>query len=259
MGHGAAKTEEGRLTVSPRRFQIVSDIHGCEKDERACSASLAFCRAFNPEIRIIAGDLFDFSAIRKGADETERHGSMLEDFKAGREYAEAFFAGGDERHLMLGNHDVRPLDMAESPDAVRSDLGTKMHQDIVDLAARCDAKLWPYDTRDGVLKIGHLQVVHGYHTGASACAAHSRVYGNVVFGHIHSIESFQTPGLKQQEARSIGCLCSLNMSYANRKTGKLKWAHGWAYGWLFEDGTYQLQQTRDVDGKFYASTEITAF
>lgn len=245
--------------TEPLRFIVVSDVHGDEQDHAATAAALAFTKDFNPDIRVIAGDLWDFSAIRNGASEKERTKSMEADFAAGEDFANCFFRGGRKNHLMLGNHDVRVYDLESSPDAARSGLGKRMVADIKRVAKDNSAKLWPYDSRYGVLEIGHLKVVHGYHTGASACASHSRIYGNVIFGHVHSIESFQTPGLKQQEARAIGCLCKLDQDYADRKTGKLRWAHGFAYGWLFADGTYQLNQARSVDGKFYASHEIQSY
>ena len=243
----------------PKRFIVVSDIHGDKKDDAATNAALAFVDDFKPDIRVIAGDLWDFGAIRKGASQDEQAESMAADYEAGRLFALRFFKGGKDNTLMLGNHDVRVWDLAHSNDAVRSDLGHRMAADIQNTANRCNAKILPYDSRYGVLEIGHLKVVHGYHTGAGACASHSRIYGNVIFGHVHSIESFQTPGLKQQEARAIGCLCKLDQDYADRKTGKLRWAHGFAYGWLFSDGTYQLNQARSVEGKFYASKEITGY
>lgn len=243
----------------PKRFIVVSDIHGDRQDRKATAAALSFLDDFKPEIRVIAGDLWDFGAIRKGASAEEQAQSMASDYEEGKAFAVHFFKGGQENHLMLGNHDVRVYDLARSPDAVRADLGRRMSDDINHTALRSKARLWPYDSRHGVLEIGFLKVVHGYHTGASACASHSRIYGNVIFGHVHSIESFQTPGLKQQEARAIGCLCKLDQDYADRKTGKLRWAHGFAYGWLFADGTYQLNQARSVEGKFYASKEITAY
>lgn len=245
--------------MNPRRFVVVSDLHGNKRDVRAVEAALAFTADFKPEIRVIAGDLWNFSAIRKGASQTEQKESMAEDYEIGKRFAQEFFPGGKENHLMLGNHDVRVYDMAESCDGVRTDLAHKMIGDIEYLAEKHKAKLWPYDSRHGVLEIGHLKVVHGYHTGANACASHSRIYGNVIFGHVHSIESFQTPGLKQQEARAIGCLCQLDQDYADRKTGKLRWAHGWAYGWLFPDKTYQLNQAREVGGRFYASQDLKAY
>lgn len=241
------------------KFLVASDIHGSEKSERATEACLAFTDDFKPDIRVIAGDLWDFASIRKGAGEDERKLSMRDDFEAGADFARRFFRGGKKNHLMLGNHDVRVWDLLESTDGAKVDCAQMMIDSIKALAAQCKAQLWPYDSRDGVLRLGQLNVVHGYHTGASACAHHSRIYGNVLFGHVHSIESFQTPGLKQQEARAIGCLCNLNPAYANRKTGKLRWANGWAYGFMFSDGTYQLHQTREIEGKYHASTEVKSY
>lgn len=245
--------------MTTTKFLVCSDIHGSEKSERATEACLSFCRDFKPDVRVIAGDLWDFASIRKGAGEDERKLSMRDDFDAGAGFARQFFKGGRENHLMLGNHDVRVWDLLESTDGAKADCAQMMIDSIKALAAQCKATLWPYDSRDGVLKLGQLNVVHGYHTGAAACAHHSRIYGNVLFGHVHSIESFQTPGLKQQEARAIGCLCSLNPNYANRKTGKLRWANGWAYGFMFSDGTYQLHQTREIEGKYHASTEVKSY
>ena len=197
--------------MEPRKFIILSDIHGNMMDERACSAALAFAKDFKPDIKVIAGDLWDFSAIRKGASDEEKSLSMRDDFDAGAVFANELFAGGGENHLMLGNHDVRAYDLRYSTDAVKSDLGVRMVQDIQKLARRNKARVWDYDARTGVLDLGHLRVVHGYHTGMSACAAHSRIYGNVVFGHIHSIESFSQhwvpmltqPGLRQQKDREV--------------------------------------------------------
>lgn len=245
--------------MKPKRFTVVSDIHGIQQNGGAVKSCLAFVKDFKPDIRVIGGDLWDFAAIREGASPEERQQSMRADFDAGVEFANAFFAKDAENHLMLGNHDVRAYDLRNSVDGVRADLGKKMVEDIEYLGRRHKARVYPYDSRHGVMEIGHLKVVHGFHTGMSACANHSRIYGNVIFGHVHSIESFQTPGLKQQEARAIGCLCNLDMDYADRKTGKLRWAHGWAYGWLFPDNTYQLHQARSVDGRFYASTEIKSY
>ena len=245
--------------TKPKRFVVVSDIHGDKQDTRATDAALAFTADFKPEVRVIAGDLWDFGAIRRGASAEEQAESMASDYEAGAVFANKFFKGGSEKHLLLGNHDIRPYDLAHSVDGVRSDLGKRMVKDIAALAKANRAKVLPYDSRYGVLSIGHLNVVHGYHTGANACASHSRIYGNVIFGHVHSIEAYQTPGLKQQEARAIGCLCKLDQDYADRKTGKLRWAHGFAYGWSFPDGTYQLHQARSINGNFYASHEIKSY
>lgn len=243
----------------PRKFMVVSDIHGSEQDPTAVHSALRFSKSFKPDIRVIAGDLWDFAAIRHGASEEERSQSMWLDFEAGKHFADQFFSEDAANHLMIGNHDYRVWDMLDSPDGVKRDLADVMIGDIKLLARSHNATLWPYDARDGVLRIGHLKVVHGFHVGINACSTHARIYGNVVFGHIHSIESFQTPGLEQREARSIGCLCKLDQKYVNNKTAKLRWSHGWAYGWLFNDGSYQIHQARSVEGRFYVSTKIEVY
>ena len=74
-----------------KKFVIVSDIHGNHADLYATAAALAFTKDFNPEIRIIAGDLWDFSAIRKGASEEDRAVSMRDDFEVGAKFADSFF------------------------------------------------------------------------------------------------------------------------------------------------------------------------
>lgn len=245
--------------MKPKKFVIVSDIHGSLQDKRACDAALAFTKDFKPDVKVIAGDLWDFSAIRKGASVDEQQVSMRDDFDAGTTFANSFFKGGGDKHLMLGNHDVRAHDMLMSASGVKRDLGAMMVEDINMVGKSNNARIWDYDARTGVLDLGHLKIIHGFHTGVSACAAHARVYGNVVFGHTHGIASYQVPGLDQKEARNIGCLCDLNPDYVNRKTGKLAWGHGWAFGWLFSDGTYQINQARNIEGKFYASTEIKEY
>lgn len=246
--------------MKSRKFVIAPDIHGCEQDPNAVDAFNRFVSDFNPDVRIIAGDLWDFAAIRNGASPDERAQSMAEDYEMGAAFAKRFFRSGKDNHFLLGNHDVRVWDTANSlTDGPKRDLALRMAQDIRKLMGGLKARIYPYDARHGVLRLGHLTVIHGYHTGVNACAAHARIYGNVVFGHIHSIESFQTPGLEQKEARSIGCLCKLDLDYASRKTGKLKWAHGWAYGLLHDDGTYTIHQARDIGGKFYASTNFKSY
>ena len=48
--------------MKPRRFIVCSDIHGDMQDPVAVKALQAFTKDYNPEIRVIAGDLWDFGA-----------------------------------------------------------------------------------------------------------------------------------------------------------------------------------------------------
>jgi hypothetical protein len=122
---------------------------------------------------------------------------------------------------------------------------------------KCRASTKPYDARLGVLQLGHLKMVHGFHSGVGAVRQHAFIYGHVLLGHLHRIEVAAVPSLEPAEARCIGAICRTDMSYNSKFTAKLSHSNGWAYGLLFESGHYQLFQTRKLNGKFYAATEVT--
>lgn len=245
--------------MKSRRFVVASDNHGDMQDGDAVGALFRFLDAFKPEIRIHAGDNWDFRNIRRGASDDEKAGSLAEDWEAGASFVRRFFRGGSDNHFLRGNHDERLWYLRANCAGLVRDYAHDACKRVESLVRECRASMLPYDAALGVLRIGGLKVVHGYHAGVGACRQHAAIYGNCLFGHVHTQESAPVPSLEPAEARSIGCLCKRDMEYMNAKTGKLRWAQGWAYGTLFDDGTYQLFMTRKINGKFYAATEISAF
>lgn len=87
-----------------KRFCVVSDTHGDMIDPIAEAGFFSWLDDYDPEIRIHAGDLFDFRAIRNGAGVAEKQESMSSDFQAGMEFADAFFKGGKKNIYLRGNH-----------------------------------------------------------------------------------------------------------------------------------------------------------
>ena len=213
-----------------KRFVICSDIHGDEQDADAVASLHAFCDDFKPTVRVINGDLWDLRNLRKGASDDEKACDLDYDWQLGMEFACRFFKGGKENHFLRGNHDERLWMSQQSVSGRARHYADKMIEEVNSSVRRWKAKMLPYDSRHGVLKLGHLTVIHGYHAGAGAAQAHARVYGNCVFGHTHSIEVNAIASLQPEEARGIGCLCKKDMPYINAKTGKLRWAQGWALG-----------------------------
>lgn len=243
----------------PKRFIIAPDPHGMEQDYHSTKALTAFAKDFRPDIAIINGDLFDFAALRKGASEDEKAVALNDDYDAGIEFAESFLTKAPERHLLWGNHDHRIFELCHSANGPTRSLGEMAVERITNWTKGRKVQTYPYDSRLGVLRLGHLNIVHGFFAGQNACAQHARVYGNCVFGHVHSIESYQVPGLDQKEARSIGCLCKLDLPYINTKTAKLRWANGFAYGFLYDDGTYTILQARKINGSFHVATDFHSY
>lgn len=247
------------LKSKAKRFIVCSDIHGDMRDEEACASLIEFTNDFNPDIRVIAGDLFDFRNLRKGANDDEKAASLVDDWEAGTDFGNKFFKGGRENVFMLGNHDTRLWDFSRSATGILRDFAYDGISKMQGYAKRWNSKLLPYDSAKGIYHIGYLKVVHGYFAGANATQQHARVYGNVIHGHTHDIAVCAIPSLEPKEARSIGCLCKKDMDYCNAKTAKLRWSHGWAYGFLFESGEYVLNQARSINGQFHVCKEISTY
>ena len=242
-----------------RRFVVVSDNHGDMVDETAGKALESFLSDFDPEVRVHAGDNWDFRNLRRGATDDEKAASLVDDWEAGTDFLTKFFAGGKENWFLRGNHDERLWMFAGSATGLLRDYAHDGIKRVEALMRKSKARMLPYDSALGVLDLGKLRVLHGYHAGASACRAHANVYGNCLFGHVHSIESAAVASFQPAEARSIGCLCKRDMDYVAAKTGKLRWGHGWAAGILHADGSYTLTQIRRINDTFTAPTAFKTY
>jgi hypothetical protein len=239
-----------------QKFVIASDSHGDMIDPKCEKAILEFIKEFKPSIRIHAGDAFDFRNLRKGASDEEKASSLEDDWNMGSEFLRNYFSGGKFNHFLYGNHDTRLKDFCNSTSGLIRDYAYDGVKRMDAMMRKFKARTYPYDSALGIMRLGKLNVVHGYHAGANACRQHAAVYGNCVFGHVHTIESAPVASLEPAEARSIGCMCIRDMEYVNKKTGKLRWGQGWAFGILFEDGSYHIEQARNINGRFVFSTNF---
>ena len=246
-------------TKQPQRFVCAGDNHGDMEDAVTAAALFRFLDDWKPQIRVHVGDAWDFRNLRRGASDDEKAISMEKDWEMGAAFLRRFFAGGKDNHFLRGNHDERLYDLTRSATGVLRDYARDGVRRLEGIVGGCKAKMLPYDSALGILHLGHLKALHGYHAGISACRLHATIYGNCLFGHVHTIESSPVSALEPSEARSIGCCCIRDMEYLNKKTGKLRHAQGWAYGLLFPNGCYQLFQTRKLNEKFYAASDVAEY
>ena len=245
--------------MQSRRFVVASDSHGDQIDATTETALLSFIADFKPQIRIHAGDVFDFRNLRRGASDDEKAHSLEDDWQMGSDFMRRFFDGGKENHFLRGNHDERLWNFAHSATGLLRDYAHDGIARVEKLVAKSRAKMLPYDSRLGVLKLGALKVIHGYAAGIGAARKHAIVYRNVLFGHTHNCD---VAGAESDEgvseARGIGACCRLDMPYNAHQTGKLRHQNAFCYGLLFEDGTYQLNQAKKIDGRFYVASDFRA-
>lgn len=247
---------------SPTRFVAVADNHGDMVDERTAEALFEFMDDYKPKIRVHLGDGFDFRALRRGADEQDQCSPLVDDWEQGADFVRRFFRGGEHNVYLEGNHCGKRLrDLQAHPKALIREFADRMFQDFRQLLERqCKCITRPYDSREGIYKLGKLNCLHGYFHGLGAARKHAWAYRNCIYGHTHTIESSPVESVDGPvEARGIGAICKLDMGYNNHKPGKLRQNNGWAYGIVNPDGSYQLFQTMRINDNFYAAKEIKKY
>ncbi len=236
-----------------QRFIAAFDVHGDKQDKQANEAFFKFTAQWKPHIRIFGGDLWDFRPLRSKANDEEKRESMKVDFEAGMDWLKRF----KPDYFVRGNHDERLWDLKEADNGVRSDYAALGILEIEKETKSMGCRMLPYHKRDGLLRIGHLKVLHGFACGIYAARNTALVYGSCLFGHVHDITEHSIPGLERRVARSCACLCDLDMPYAARTPNTLRQANGWAYGVINQrSGDYFCWQAEKVGKSFMIPSDI---
>lgn len=230
------------------------DIHGDQQDPRANKAFFKFLDIWNPTIRVLNGDLWDFRPLRNGASADEKRESMLADYEAGNRWLEKF----KPTHFNRGNHDERLWELAfKKKEGPLSDLALRGVSEIEEKLRKMKCAMLPYHKRK-VLQIGHLKWIHGFGGGGvNAASRHAKAYGSIIVNHFHSIQWVSIEGIENRVGRICGCLCYLDMDYNDRQIGSLVHRHGWPFGVINRrTGNYHCWQAENVDGQWVIPTGI---
>lgn len=235
-----------------KKFIVAFDVHGDMQDKRSVEVFHKFSAIWKPDIRIMGGDLFDFRPLRRKADAEERRESLVKDFESGMEFLKEF----GPHYFIRGNHDERLWELAAMRKGIESDYALQGIGEITDELQALKCRMLPYHKRDGVLRLGHLKILHGFHSGIYASRQTALIYGSCLFGHIHTIDEHAIPGLERRVARACGCLCKLDFDYNARQTLTLRQAHGFAYGIINErTGDYRVWQAEEISGTWILPTD----
>ena len=237
-----------------KRWIFFSDTHGDMCDPGTMDVVRRFCRDFKPEIRVAGGDHFDLRCLRKGASEEEEFEALDPDIEAGK----AFFSWYKPTHWLRGNHDERMWEATRSRNPVLARFARKCISEEI-MPAVGNLRMLPYHKRLGVLRLGHLKMIHGFHCGLLAAKHAANIYGSVLMGHGHAVDHYSIPGLEPRVGRMVGCGCQLDMDYNERQPNTLRQSHGFAYGFLFAGGTYQVQQAQEINGHWMMATEFKEY
>jgi hypothetical protein len=237
-----------------RRFIVCGDTHGDHVDPSAAAAFLRFVKDWRPEIRVHLGDAVDLRFLRSKASAQEQRERVRPDIDA----AVDFLTSYKPTHYLRGNHCERLWDAAKCDDGPRADFARGLISELeAAVGPRC--QVLPYHKRDGVLRLGHLKVIHGYHSGVTAARQAAQVYGSVLMGHVHAVDHVSIAGLERRMGRCIGCLCKLDQDYNRAQAQTLRQSHGFVYGLLLAGGEYVVWQAEPVGGKWYFPSEVRSW
>lgn len=235
-------------------FVVGFDIHGNEQDPKTNAAFFDFVSQWKPKHRIIGGDLWDFAALRKGASDSEKRISTKDDFDAGMRWIDAF----KPTAFVEGNHDVRIRKLAEKGTGALQDFAKERVEDIRRKLDKLHCAWRPYNNKENVYEVGRLRVVHGFGSGLPALQRMGVAYGSVLQGHEHIVYTMPIGRYDSVSVvRVCGCLCRLNLEYAETGFASLRWQHGWPYGYVnSKTGNYVVFQAEEVDGKWFYPEKV---
>jgi hypothetical protein len=231
------------------RWAAAFDNHGDECDPDAVQSFKDFVGWWKPAIRIHGGDNWDFRWLRRSASDNEKAEDVAADFEAGLDFAKWY----KPTVFLWGNHCDRLRRLADSTVGAQRQLAGQWLDRINVTLNGCQQ--FPYCKRRGIYRLGDTAFVHGYGHGISAVRQHAMIYGNVVMGHIHAIDSARVAGVEDKYGYSSGCLANLDMDYTRPNIGTLRHAHGWAYG-VVVNGRTVVWQARKVGGVWVLPSEF---
>ncbi len=233
------------ITGEWKRWVGGYDIHGINQHRPSNEAFFRFVAHWKPHYRICGGDVWDFKQLRKKADAYEKRESMAQDVAEGQLWLERF----KPTVFLRGNHDERLWDLAEQGEGVVADyakVGVARLERVVN-KLRC--QMYGYNKRTGVYHLGSLKFIHGYLTGVTAARRTALIYGSVVMGHGHGIQSATIESVEQRSGFMCGCLCELELGYNRAHAGTLNHENGWCFGVTnTRTGSFQYWQARRIDG-----------
>lgn len=229
------------------RWAAFGDLHGRYCDREAYSRFVRFCEMYEPQVIVLGGDVFDFTALRRGATEEDKAEGIDEEI--------ALFRGVMARiHptvYLLGNHEARLIERLNSPNAVMRAWAKDMLDTVHEVARKCGCRVYEYDARRGVFELGPLRFVHGTYYGKHAAAAHAAVYGTVVFFHVHTFSVATVPRYRGKPGGDVAISCPRmckDIPYMLKRSDTLRQESGWLYGEVTSRGAWAFGVARESEG-----------
>lgn len=236
---------------------VTSDHHIPHQDDLAVNAVLKLMDDVKFDTNIILGDFLDYGCIshwNQGRNKTLEMQRLKTDYIRGNVLLDEYdkrLPKGCEKHFFMGNHEVWVNDLLEKTPQLE---GLVEPQSMLKLDER-GYKIYAYND---IVPMGRLNFTHGIYAGANPTKKHlDELKVNIMFGHTHTMEVRMSSSPAREIAFSgynVGCLCNMAPDYMrNRPHG---WTHGIAVIYFYEDGYFEVNMIRILEGRFIYNGKI---
>jgi len=219
-----------------KKFLAVGCSHGSEIDPEARDAVLQFADRWKPKTRLHLGDEIDFAAFRGGAIKDSNSADHSESVNDDIEAAITFHAEFAPHFLTLGNHDDRPYNLRNSPNALLAHAAQSSINQLERAWKKARTTVLPYHPRRFV-DLGGTKFLHGFVYNVAAIRDTAETYGSsTVMAHIHRTGEEQARTLYVATGYAVGMLFKFDAQYSKTKRQSLAHKQGFAYGEYCDTG-----------------------
>lgn len=222
------KTAEAPAVVRRwKTFFGVSCTHARYVDREAWTAALKFKRDLRPDFAFHLGDFCDTSAFRSGRSENDGSEPVEPDLVTGLNHL-----GELEPQLVLcGNHEQRLWRFLGSRNEVVAYAAHHAVMQLRDTVRHLKAELVEYEGIWSGRMLGNHLLTHGTIYNVNAARDMAEMYGNVIFGHTHTVAIGTGRRADRPTGYNIGALVSApNMDYAANRRQTMAWTSAWVHG-----------------------------
>lgn len=252
--------------MSEKRYVNLFDAHvGFEKvtgklkalhDPKMLAATMRFVADFKPDLINLCGDMLDCGGVSHWNEDEKRQTEDVRLLKDAETLQNDVLipcrdsaASGAALTYLGGNHEDWLEQFVDKHPALEGVLS-------LDNLLQLTKNGWTLLPHGGVIKLGHLYLIHGHqikgaqHIAKKAVDVYQR---NVHFGHHHTHQvwtSIAPLDMQPKQGVAVPCLAQKNPGYANGQPNR--WMQGFEYGWLESNGNFHNNIALLVGRKFFA-------
>ena len=228
------------------------DTHVKFMDKPAVNCYLKFLEYYQPDVHIIMGDFLDCEGLSHWPSQDLEPRRIVPEVIEGKKLLEKIVnltPKCSTRIFLKGNHSAwieqAFTKMPELFDGL-AELGIEINLKTMLGLEKLGYELYELNH---LVKIGKAHFTHGIYTGNSHAKKHIDVFkGNIFYGHLHDIQSFNQTSLDgPMTAQSLGCLCRLDAKFLKGRPSN--WVHAHGVFEVFPDGNFTYYVPNIIRGK----------